>query len=323
MGLPAEVVEAVRIEVGRGHRLAVRRRGEGGVPLVLLHGFPCTSRIWAHNLVPLAAAGFDVVAPDLRGYGDSDFAPDGFYDFNAFNTDLVGLFDALGWGRVVVAGHDLGAMIAIDLANRHPERVDRLVVLDDSMPDLGEAFAAAGIPPGRPKPAVYDYQRRQGHHADALVAELSTPEQRRRYVGEFYGHRMWCPPDAFDAEDLAFLTEPYGDAARLRASFADYEVLMGTRELSAPELIDRPVQQRALVLIGTDQVTLGEHVEERCALAFPEAVGPFWINNTGHFMPWERPTIVTRAITTFCGDLLARAAVDQLAKDVQVTQVAR
>lgn len=306
MVLPEAVIAPVKIEVRAGHRLAVRRLGEGGVPLLLIHGFPCTSRIWSHNLAPLAAAGFDVAAPDLRGYGDSDFAPDGFYDFNAFNTDLVGLLDALGWERAAIAAHDLGAMIAIDMANRHPERVDRLVILDDSMPDLDEAFAAAGIPAGRPKPAVYDYQRRQGDHADALVAELDTPERRRRYVAEFYGHRMWCPPDAFDEADLAYLTEPYGDAARLRASFADYEVVMGTRPLSAPEMIDRPVSQRALVLIGADQVTLGDHIEERCAIAFPEAVGPFWVKGAGHFMPWERPETVNRAIRSFCGDLLRR-----------------
>lgn len=293
------------VEVRRGHRLAVRRRGDGGVPLLLVHGFPCTSRIWAHNLTPLAEAGFDAVAPDLRGYGDSDFAPDGFYDCNAFNTDLTGLFDALGWDNAVVVGHDLGAMIAIDMASRHPDRVDRLVILDDSMPDLAEMFAAAGIPAGRPKPAVYDYQRRQGLHADALVAELDTPERRRRYVGEFFGHRLWCPPDAFDEDDLAFLTEPYGDAARLRAAFADYEVVMGARALSAPEMTDRPVRHRALILVGADQVTVGDHIEEKCAIAFPEAVGPFWVKGAGHFMPWERPETVNRAVAAFCGDLLA------------------
>lgn len=292
------------IEVRPGHRLAVRRRGAGGVPLLLIHGFPCTSRIWSHNLIPLAAMGFDVVAPDLRGYGDSDFAPDDFYDFNAFNTDLTGLFDKLGWDRPVVAGHDLGAAIAIDLANRHPDRVDRLVILDDSMPDLPETFAAAGIPPTRPKPAVYDYHRLQGLQADALVADLATPEQRRRYIAEFYGHRLWCPPDAFDEDDLDFLTEPYADAARLRASFADYEVVMGTRALSAPEMLDRPVQQPALVLIGADQVTIGDHLEQRCAIAFPEAVGPFWVKNAGHFLAWEQPDLVNRAIRSFCGDLV-------------------
>src|SRR6266545_4441935 len=90
MVLPTDVIAPVRIEVRHGHRLAVRRRGDGGVPLLLIHGFPCTSRIWSHNLVPLAEAGFDVVAPDLRG-----------------------LFDRLGWDRAIVAGHDLGAMITI------------------------------------------------------------------------------------------------------------------------------------------------------------------------------------------------------------------
>ncbi|SDS62994.1 alpha/beta fold hydrolase [Microlunatus soli] len=304
MALPVEVVPTTKVEVSPGHQLAVRRRGVGGVPLILIHGFPCTSRIWSHNLVPLADAGFDVVAPDLRGYGESDFAPDDFYDLNAFNTDLIGLLEQLGWDRAVVAGHDLGAMIAIDLANRHPDRVDRLVILDDSMPDLPDVFAAAGIPPSRPKPAVYDYQRRQGRHADSLIAELATPEQRRRYVAEFYGHRLWCPPDAFDEDDLAFLTEPYGDADRLRTSFADYEIVMGTRPRSAPEMLDRPVAQRALVLIGADQVTIGDHVEERCAIALPQAVGPFWMKGAGHFLPWERSDVVNRAISSFCGDLL-------------------
>lgn len=305
MGVPSDLIAPVRVDIGAGHHLAIRRAGAGGVPLLLIHGFPCTSRIWAHNLRPLADAGFDVVAPDLRGYGDSDFAPDGFYDFNAWGADLMRLFDVLGWGRAVVAGHDLGAMVAVDMANRHTARVDRLIILDDSMPDLPEEFAAAGIPPAAPKRAVYDYQRRQGRTPDAVVAELATPEQRRRYIGEFYGHRLWCPPDTFDEQELAFLTEPYADAERLRASFADYEVVMGTRPASAPELLDRPVRQPVLLLIGADQVTIGDHVEQRCAIALPEAVGPFWVKGAGHFLPWERPQIVNRAIRSFCGDILA------------------
>jgi len=81
------------------HRCAVReglaigywRAGEGGQPLLLVHGFPETKRIWARNVATLAAAGFDVIVPDLRGVGDSDPAPDGFYDPPAYARDLRAL----------------------------------------------------------------------------------------------------------------------------------------------------------------------------------------------------------------------------------------
>ena len=61
-----------------GVRLAYVREGNGGVPLLLLHGYPETKRIWWRNIAPLAAAGFDVIVPDLRGCGDSSLSADGF-----------------------------------------------------------------------------------------------------------------------------------------------------------------------------------------------------------------------------------------------------
>ena len=60
--------------------IAYVRAGEDGFPLLLLHGWPETKRIWWRNIAPLAEAGFDVIAPDLRGFGDSGVAPDGFND---------------------------------------------------------------------------------------------------------------------------------------------------------------------------------------------------------------------------------------------------
>jgi pimeloyl-ACP methyl ester carboxylesterase len=69
-------------------------------------------------------------------------------------------------------------------------------------------------------------------------------------------------------------------------------------------LPDEVVAPKALILIGEAQVTVGDHIEERCVLAFPNAVGPFWVKGAGHFMPWERPQLVTRTIRAFCGDLL-------------------
>lgn len=298
-------VHAERVTVTEGHHLAVRRVGGGGVPLLLLHGFPCTSLIWSRNIEPLADAGFDVAVPDLRGYGDSDFAPDGYYDPAAFTADLVGLLAAFDWDEVIVAGHDLGAVVAIDMANRHPDRVSRLVLLNHPTPSIPDAYAAAGVPRDTPAAAVFDYVTRQGLHADELVAELDTPQRRRRYVAEFYGHRLWCPPNAFSDEELAILTEPYGDADRLRASFADYEVVNGRRPVSTPDLHDRPVEQPVLVLIGPEDVTLGSHTVERCTVAYPQVIGPFVVPGAGHYLQWEKAAVFNRSVRWFCGDRLA------------------
>src|SRR5947208_3893265 len=83
--------------------------GAGGVPLLLVHGWPETKRIWARNVEPLAAAGYDVVVPDLRGFGDSGLAPDGFYDLAAHARDLEALVTGVcGFESVYAAGGDLG-----------------------------------------------------------------------------------------------------------------------------------------------------------------------------------------------------------------------
>ena len=75
---------AVRREVVRdGLAAAFLHEGEGGYPLVLLHGYPETKRIWWRNVAPLAEAGFEVIVPDLRGFGESEVGPDGFHDVPA------------------------------------------------------------------------------------------------------------------------------------------------------------------------------------------------------------------------------------------------
>ena len=296
------IVGVTKIDVSPGFVLAVRRLGEGGVPLLLLHGFPCTSLIWTKVMHPLAGVGFDVVAPDLRGYGDSDYAPDDYYDLAAFSGDMVALTSALGWDRFVVAAHDLGAAIAIQLANSFPERVDRLLLMNHAIPARPEYPEWQTIATWTPEQeaAIFDYADRQGNDADGLMAELSTPEARRRYIVAFYTNRVWCPPGAFAATDLDLLTEPYTDAMRLRTSFIDYEVIAGNHPMSSPELLDQPVRQPVVVLLGPDEVTFVPDAIARCRLAYPDLIGPFVVPNSGHYMQWEQPATVASALRGFC-----------------------
>jgi len=94
-----------RAEVRPGVNIAYVRTGEGGYPLLLVHGWPETKRIWWRNIEPLAQAGFEVIAPDLRGFGDSGLAPDGFYDLAAHARDLRALVgEVLGHERCAAAG---------------------------------------------------------------------------------------------------------------------------------------------------------------------------------------------------------------------------
>src|SRR5258708_92374 len=101
--------------------------GEIGNPLiVMLHGFPEFWYSWGYQIKPLAAAGYRVVAPDLRGYGLTDNTPP--YDLFTVAADVVNLIHALGEQRAVIVGHDWGGMIAWVMAMVYPEVVSRLIV---------------------------------------------------------------------------------------------------------------------------------------------------------------------------------------------------
>ena len=122
---------SARIE-GAGATIACAIGGSGP-PLLLLHGFPQTHAMW-HRVAPALADRYTVVCADLRGYGDSSKPPTDAkhapYSKRAMAADQVGLMRALGLPRFAVVGHDRGARVAHRLAADHPDRVDRVVLLD-------------------------------------------------------------------------------------------------------------------------------------------------------------------------------------------------
>ena len=106
-----------------------------GRPVVLLHGFPDSGRLWRHQVPALANAGFQVIVPDLRGYGKSD-KPEAVeaYSLLSLAGDVLAVLDSLGIDRAHVVGHDWGAALAWGLASLAPDRVDHLVVLSVGHP---------------------------------------------------------------------------------------------------------------------------------------------------------------------------------------------
>src|ERR1700682_618409 len=115
-----------------GARIHLRHRGSGP-PLLLLHGNPLTHVMW-HKVAPRLAEEFTVVAPDLRGYGDSSKPPGGgdhdAYSFRTMANDQVAVMKQMGFDKWFVAGHDRGGRVAHRMALDHPDKVARVAFLD-------------------------------------------------------------------------------------------------------------------------------------------------------------------------------------------------
>ena len=127
------------------------RRGGSGPPVLLLHGYPQTHAMWEH-VAPALAERYTVVCPDLRGYGRSSKPPTDErhrpYSKREMALDMVQVMEAMGHERFMIGSHDRGARVAHRLAADHPDRVERLAVLDiaptrEMYRSTDEAFARA------------------------------------------------------------------------------------------------------------------------------------------------------------------------------------
>ncbi len=115
-----------------------------GRPVVLLHGFPDTGRMWRHQVDALSASGFKVIVPDLRGYGTSGKPADiEAYSFPYLAGDVLAILDHLDIDRAHLVGHDWGAALTWVMGSLVPDRVDHLVALSVGHP---MSFRNAGFP---------------------------------------------------------------------------------------------------------------------------------------------------------------------------------
>ena len=268
--------------------------------LVCLHGWPESKRIFSRVVEPLRDAGFDVVVPDLRGFGESGLAPDGFYDVVSHARDIEALvFDHLQYESVVLVGGDLGGPVIQEIALRNPTRVERMVLFNSPLPMDKERMADMRT---RPPVEVMDYFIRQGTDADSLATELATDEKRTGYIAEFYSTRLWAHPGAFSADDIAWHVEPFRDAQKLRASFANYESAFDAKKRIEKPLYGRNLVTPTLILFGTSDQVIYPDFDLMAATVFEDHEGPVRIENCGHFVPWEAAEEFIFRTVKFCDE---------------------
>lgn len=130
----------LRMIEANGVKLRIAEMGKG--PLVILvHGWPESWYSWRHQMPAIAAAGYHVVAPDMRGYGKSDKPADvEAYDIQHLTGDIVGIVDAMGEKKAVLVGHDWGSIVAWNSLLLHPDRFSGLVAM--SVPYGGRGAAS-------------------------------------------------------------------------------------------------------------------------------------------------------------------------------------
>jgi pimeloyl-ACP methyl ester carboxylesterase len=202
-------VEHLTIQA-RGATFHVARLGRGR-PLLLLHGWPEFWLTWEPVMRHLADRRL-VIAPDLRGFGDSD-KPEGAWGAADHAADMLALADALGLARFGVVGHDVGGAVMQLLARKAPDRLAGLFFFDFVYPGIG---ARMGTPDRLNE--IWYQSFHQMDMAPALVG--ASAENCRRYIGHFLQH--WAHrKDAFD-DVLAEFTENFLKPGNLAGGFAYY-----------------------------------------------------------------------------------------------------
>jgi non-heme chloroperoxidase len=243
---------------------------EAGQPIVLLHGYSDSSFSFSRVMPLLARQGFQAIALDQRGHGDSD-RPERGYRIEDFAGDVVALLDKLEIDRATVVGHSMGSIVARRVAELHPDRVAGLVLIG----------------------AVETPMREGVQELQAAVESLEDPVPEE-FVREFQASTIHEPvPETFFEQ---VVTESMKLPARVWR--AVLEGLLAADDADELGKISAPT----ILLWGEHDAYFLRDQQDRLAAAIPSARLQVYAD-TGHSPQWERPDVVARDIQAFVSSL--------------------
>ena len=253
-----------------------------GDPVVLLHGWPQTWWEW-RRILPSLSERYFVIAPDMRGLGDSS-CPSNGYDKRTVAHDIFQLVhDQLGHKKIYLVGHDWGGPVAYAYAHAHPETVRRLVVIDVVVPfENTNALTWCG--------------RRWHHllHWQPDLPEALATGRERTYLSWFYRNLAYNP-SAITEEDIDEYVRAYSQPGVLRAGFEYYRASFQDVEHNNENMkakLDIPV-----LAIGAEKGRGKQVAENLQHLA--NNVRACVIERCGHWVPEERPDALLRELLNF------------------------
>lgn len=246
-----------------------------GMPVVLVHGFPFNHHIWDAQIAGLSA-GYRVIAPDLRGFGESP-APDDGYSMDDFAADIVALLDRLGIDRAVWVGHSMGGYITFAALRRWPERVSAVaLVATHAQPDSHEKKL-----------------QREASADNAMIKGVS--DTAFSMMGTIFASEVDRQgPMAQRIYDIMINTAPHAVAGALRGMAARPDSRDVARALSIP----------ALVVAGEDDEAVDAKLTGELAQLIPGAQH-IVIPGAGHMPMVEQPEALTDTLRKFLDSLPA------------------
>lgn len=282
-----------RLKLASGLNMHVARAGSGPL-VVMLHGFPECWYSWRHQIRALSA-NFECVAPDLRGYGETD-APRGVeaYTLDLLVGDVVDLIEAMGRKRAIVVGHDWGGAIAWATALKRPEVVERLVVMNCPHPVKFRAALSRNV-----------RQMLRSWYILFFQIPFLPDAMLRMADGRAVGRALRqtaVQKDAFSDADLEMfrktLRSPYAATAALnyyRSIFRS--TIFSPRQAEA--WINRRIAAPTMLIWGEQDVALGKELTYDMEPLFE---GPFelrYVADSGHWVQQERPELVNDYLNGF------------------------
>ncbi len=264
------------------------RHGQGK-PLFLIHGWPEFWYAW-HKNIPHLAKKFDVIVPDLRGFGDTE-KPMKVPEVATYATDLKMLADHLGLDRFGVVTHDVGASVLQNFARHWPERLTGLFLFNGNYPGVGARWAEADH--------LKEIWYQSFQQLDMAVEVVgASRESCRAYFGYFLGH-LTRDPHAFDS-DLESWVDNFMKPGNIKGGFDWYRATNAARlaiirgDLPPIEKITVPTR----MLWGAHDPVLKAEWRDRLSEYFTN----IWVDVTeeaGHFVHYEAPDLANQEIVAF------------------------
>lgn len=265
--------------------------GGQGEPVVLLHGWLGTWYVW-RRVMPALVEHYTVIAPDMRGYGDSD-KPETGYDSRTLQEDIYQLVQQLGFHRIFLVGHDMGAPPAYAYAAEHPDDVRRLVYLDEPVPGFGMEELLKFSPETAPNGGLWWFF----FNMVPNLPETLAKGREREFLSWFYDYYLYdrssISDDVVD-EYVRCYSQPNG----WRGGIGCY------RELFKSEAQNREYGKQKLkipVLALGGAKSMGPHVQQLMQQVAEDVRGGS-VEHCGHFIPEERPDYLVEQLLEFFGE---------------------